>query len=309
MISCGQYLTLVFIMKHKLDLKSKKADEFILAFSSISEQVDSLDLSNNDLYKRTDKTLRKAFEKISSDIKELNLSNNLLGEKCDRYVSESIIETSRLNLVKLFKKLPKTLEKLNLDGNCLWHYSEKELIETFNALPESITTISWRHDKPNWLNAENLDKFMPRHVENVLIHDEELIDLAAQRKAKIVTPTEAHLENLKKKTQDLKERGFIPAYDAAFQLHNEIQIIKNCYANNEIDHQNFEKQSLKAIIKARQELEKHRGWKDILGNIALCILGLAIGYAAVCVYRGRFFEFNTDSVNLLEGLKNTIQPN
>lgn len=296
-------------MELKIDLTSKRGENFIQAFNSIDEQVDSLNLSNNTLYKRTDEKLSEAFENMPSGLKELNLSNNLLGEECGRYVSESVICTSRLNLAKLFKKLPQKLEKLNVDGNCLYNYTEEELIETFNALPDSVTTVSWCHDKRNWLNADKLDKFMPRHVENVLINDGERIDLVAHRKDKTITSIKAQLLNLEVKAQDLKERGFIPAHRAAQLLHNEIQRLIDRYENNEIDRPTFEEESLNAINSARQELEKHRGWKEILGNIAFCILGLGIGYVAVCAYRGRFFEFNTDSVNLLEGLQNTINPN
>jgi hypothetical protein len=74
-----------------------------------------------------------------------------------------------------------------------------------------------------------------------------------------------------------------------------------------MDYPTFKNQSILAINTTRIELEKHRGWKEILGNIALCILGLGIGYLAVCAYKGSFFKFNTDSINKLNDIQNTIE--
>jgi hypothetical protein len=69
----------------------------------------------------------------------------------------------------------------------------------------------------------------------------------------------------------------------------------------------FEEQCDAHITKARVVLDQHRGWKQILGNIALAVLGLGVLYLIAGginkAISGNFLFFQTDSaerINLVE---------
>lgn len=71
----------------------------------------------------------------------------------------------------------------------------------------------------------------------------------------------------------------------------------------------FDKNCADAIKTARPALEKF-GWKEILGNLALAILGLGVVYLAACTINkavtGHFFFFRTDAGQALNGLEEKI---
>ncbi|MDA1256136.1 MAG: hypothetical protein O2928_16855, partial [Proteobacteria bacterium] len=74
----------------------------------------------------------------------------------------------------------------------------------------------------------------------------------------------------------------------------------------------FNNRSFKTIEKNKPELEKHRGWKQVLGNLALAIIGLGVLYVAAGlvnkVFTGNFLFFNkTDSANKVEQLKESME--
>lgn len=74
----------------------------------------------------------------------------------------------------------------------------------------------------------------------------------------------------------------------------------------------FVTRCLVSMNKVRSELETHRGWKQILGNLALALAGLLVGYAlAVAVNKyttGRYLFFRTDAAQKLDTLENTLRP-
>lgn len=73
----------------------------------------------------------------------------------------------------------------------------------------------------------------------------------------------------------------------------------------------FQERYVDADQAARPELEKHRGLKQILGNLGLAVLGLGVFYAAATLVNyaanGRFLFFTTDSVDKMDKLKEQIE--
>lgn len=68
----------------------------------------------------------------------------------------------------------------------------------------------------------------------------------------------------------------------------------------------FKDQAKKAIDHAHTELDNHRGWKQVLGNIGLAILGFGVFYlAAVLINRNVFFN-TTDSSKKLNNLETLL---
>jgi hypothetical protein len=110
------------------------------------------------------------------------------------------------------------------------------------------------------------------------------------------------LSIINNKAIDLNSRKFSEASATASTLFTTLNELKGKYSDGTINYPKFKEDSLKAIDMARPELEKHRGWKEVFANVALCIFSLC-----KYMYSGTFFKFNTDSVNKLNGLKDAIE--
>lgn len=72
------------------------------------------------------------------------------------------------------------------------------------------------------------------------------------------------------------------------------------------DYETFKHHCIQAIDESRSVLETHRGWKQILGNLALAMIGLGILYAGAVLYNkcstGNYLFFKTDSAEKLDDL-------
>ncbi len=98
------------------------------------------------------------------------------------------------------------------------------------------------------------------------------------------------------------------AYDKANKLHGIFQKSGQKYFNKEISYAEFKKTSDDAIKDAKPVLEVHRGWKELLANIALIVVSLIRS-----AYHGKmtFFQFDTESmkkVNAVEVSVNKAAP-
>lgn len=120
----------------------------------------------------------------------------------------------------------------------------------------------------------------------------------------------AQMRLIKIKMQELKLRGYLIAGQYAERLHYEIKINFERFFAKKLDSTQFKENCYHAIQTARPELEQHRGWKQILGNLALAILGLGIFYViAGCINKaitGNFLFFKSDSMNKIDQLEKSI---
>lgn len=117
------------------------------------------------------------------------------------------------------------------------------------------------------------------------------------------------LAKLKAKEKEFfNDRGKYKAYRAAQRLYLDLKIAGNLYFQSyEIptmsQYQAFKRSCTRALNVGRGELEKHRGWKQILGNLAIAILTAGIGWViAVAINKGFFFS-KTDSAKILDRIE------
>jgi hypothetical protein len=115
------------------------------------------------------------------------------------------------------------------------------------------------------------------------------------------------LEVIQKKATELRSEGHTQAADKADAFHEKLYKGSILYFNNRIDDKAFSDICRDAFKEARPELEKHRGWKQILGNLALAIAGLGIGYVFAGLINkavtGHFLFFRTDSAMKLDAME------
>lgn len=271
----------------------------------------SLDLGNNALREKTGTELAEIFKAIPIGVTSLDLSANSLGYK-----------TGPELLAQAFKAIPDGVTSLNLSANYLGFKTDTELTQAFKLISAGVTSLNLSNNSFDNKIGDKLAVIfnaLPSHVKSVT-RDSGTIDIAEFKakqellaKQKLQAQQEKVLANLasqlliiKNKAGELKTRGCNNAYDAANSLYNTLNELKDEYSDKAIAYTTLKRESMRAIVTAETELKQHRGWKEVLSNVVLCILGLGVFYAAYCAYKGDFFRFKTDSVTKLDELQNSM---
>lgn len=119
------------------------------------------------------------------------------------------------------------------------------------------------------------------------------------------------LQKIQAKEQVLRKNGHTGAADCAQVLYETVETqLKELTEKKDIS--NFKQNCTQAIEIARPELEKHRGWKQVLGNLALAVVGVGVLYVIAGLINkavtGNFLFFKTDSSNKIDKLEQLISP-
>lgn len=145
--------------------------------------------------------------------------------------------------------------------------------------------------------GSRVEPLLERVEESITSHFQELRKIA-------ISHIEDELVNVAKKCERMSKKG--AAYEKATlatqNIHDAITNLVAKYVQDG-DAQHFQDET-KALFDETTEdmktINEHRGWaKNFFGNLAYFILGAGVGYAAVCAYRGKFFEFNTETANVV----------
>ena len=244
-----------------------------------------------------------------------------LATKCS---GETLIDLINISLdtkeyLRVFKALPKNITSIKLDGGSLGRKPTEEIIQIFKSIPEGINTLDLDNNFFNQKSTDLVKQLISALPINIkfLRTTEDFDNLDQCRSLIKIQSTFTRLTPLllilKDKTDGLKTRKCNEAYHAANALHETLTKLKTKWEAGEYEgdifsnYSEFKSEAIQSINVARIDLEKHRGWKELLANIALCILGLGVVYLAICAYKGSFFKFNTDSIDKLNELQNTIE--
>ena len=128
-------------------------------FQGLSTNLTSLDLSDNDLYKKPTAELIQLLRSIPASVTSLNISRNGLGRLDDGELIEIFraIHQSVLSLdlsgnyffphniepsIAAFAEIPASVTSLNLSGIC--KIPVNHLLELFAAIPNRVTTLNLR---------------------------------------------------------------------------------------------------------------------------------------------------------------------
>lgn len=134
-----------------------------------------------------------------------------------------------------------------------------------------------------------------------------------------LTQVNEALQLIADKEEVLREKGarqpnennrYLKAADCANNLIKEIKEAQAALVNTPNALQKFKNTCLQSIKQHGETLKQHRGWKQLLGNLTLAILGVGVLYAAAGLIHkaatGRFLFFKTDSHQKLERLSAAI---
>lgn len=156
--------------------------------------------------------------------------------------------------------------------------------ETIVATPQETNT-----DKNTLPNIKNIDKkqeLFELYLNRLNIKSLELL----KRRNKSAKGSDAYLQ-------------LNTAYTAASNLHHILLQTGKDYFSYNLSYLDFKKICEEEITQARPALEPHRGYKEILANIALFIASLVRS-----VWHGKmtFFSFNTDSIAKVNEIQDSI---
>ena len=117
------------------------------------------------------------------------------------------------------------------------------------------------------------------------------------------------LKKLENKAKNLQDRGHTQAFNEAKRivelLHN---LNQDYFFTKKISYDNYQTNALDVIKQNRSELDKHRGYKKILGNLVIGIATLGAAQVLNKICSGSFLFFKqTSSSECLENLSNAIK--
>jgi len=209
----------------------------------------------------------------------------------------------------------------NLDGNLgkMVNLNEGEYTvlyspnNTIALASETIPSSKPVSEHKEELPDQDESPYRTRPIIDELTHgpeDKTIIELSDLEKS-----FQAYLEQIRLKGEKFKKRGDVDRYNEAHNaadtlyktVNGEFYTFTQKKDKTQDDVAAFKKTCEDAINKSRDVLEKHRGWKQILGHLALAVLGLGVFYAAgVAAYHvsgSKFTLFKTDSHKKLDDLE------
>lgn len=119
---------------------------------------------------------------------------------------------------------------------------------------------------------------------------------------------ELQLDTFDKKAIDLLHRGYKSAgEEASWVVLNLRNLNQWFFQDKKFNYDYYQSRALDVINQSRPELEKHRGYKEILVNLILFIttLGMALGINKVVNGHFLFFQ-KTDSAKQLDEISQTL---
>jgi hypothetical protein len=230
-------------------------------------------------------SLAKIFDLLpeTQRIDAIQLKNPLGKQVLDKYCIMIDDLVSVLSMIPERDRIKALSEKIQATGM----FPIEQYAKSFKALKRVLALLP----KDQWFNA--LDS-MNQYRKN----DCFLFQIEIWRQKAI---------QLQEKSNN--DPNYLMAANTAKQLINSIEQYGDNYVCDN-DFERFKQQCTNAIENSRTILETHRGWKQILGNITLAILGLGVFYAGAILYNkhttGKYLFFKTDSGEKLDSLSETL---
>ena len=211
----------------------------------------------------------------------------------------AILSGSRIDEIEDF--IPAKVSTLMYLLQFAFTHHNNALFGMLNRLLENINQQLEAQDKSVPKKVKKGVTFSP-HVQ-VFNDEDEGCDYFNELKVK--------LQMVEGKALDLEARRFYTERDVAraliIRMNKEIQVFSDLMAKDgAADVDLFKRNCLAHINEARPVLAKHRGWLQLMGNIALFIAGLGIGFLiAGLIHKtqtNKFLFFDTDSEQKLDEL-------
>ena len=184
------------------------------------------------------------------------------------------------------------------DFESLHYFNDDKLIALFEkniALTDMIYVINNSPVITQW-NLDHADIISKRAL--LSQHSSLILDVRQK------------ISDIRLKSLNLSERGFTQDANVAKTLANEMTQVLNAFIDSPADV-DIKARCTPIINNAKQSLNNHRGWGQMLTNLALAVAGLGVIYLAAGLINkavtGNFLFFNqTDTFNKVTSLDNSF---
>jgi hypothetical protein len=260
-------------------------------------------------------TLRSLAQKLTVDYNEetahslANTINNI-NRQFQYHVTHNTVHTlySREIILNAYRS---RCDLSDAPLECImWNRRYDQIIRPAVYLSYAINFVHGHDDKdPGGYHICNLDTSLGKSEQHHQALYTPMYSWATQMKP---NPTLlSQLNAIKMKELELRTNGYRVAADHAKNLYDLITDKHQAFLAEAIDTQTFKTHCLAAIEAARPELERHRGWKQLLGNLALAVLGVGVLYVMAGLINqavtGKFLFFKTDSAHKIDQLEQFVK--
>lgn len=175
-------------MDFRLDgLGSLTDDEVLKQIIVLPHDINKLDISKNELYRKSSLSLSRALKKIPKQITILDMSQNALYRKSGNdlgfffssvalSINHLILKANDFSLqsatefARALAMLPKPIVILDISDNALGNKTTDELIKIFSSIPTSIKTLYFCNNELAKKPANELIyllKHIPKHITQI----------------------------------------------------------------------------------------------------------------------------------------------
>ena len=322
-VTIRQLLALVFLAIHDDEKRAGSLEDAKMQFVeglyeiqreyNISES--GVDQGGGDICTCPPGTFNKLIEKLQGihpDCVVLHITEGTASTKLPAVVREEAMQ-----YLETFAK-PNTAEAL-LTFTRLMAQVKKDGVEViWEHIKEPIATRMW--DEFGSLYRNRTD---PRFTELVEAGKDGEFDLSTLQEQverdylsehrsdglEIYCQINLQLDELKNKAENLRDRNYTQDSEQATTIVNALRNLNRDYfIEKKIDYKIYKEKSLAIINQERSELDKHRGYKQILGNLLILILTLGTAQLINKACNDKFLFFNsTDSSKKLDNLNKIIE--
>jgi hypothetical protein len=243
----------------------------------------------NCLYNAFAQALRQTalYQKILNDVKKQKTPNVTPGAKA------------------IFKKQ----EKLKEDIGNIKEIDMSDLIDKITMAKVSNRPAAKKptHNERSEITEEKSAKDFPDYDEFIPSRPYDPASVNFRDEIMALTQKAGELKN-----KSMEQSNYKPAALKAHHLVVSLNKAAISYFNaGKMTPKEFINYGNKKIKEARPELEKHRGWSQILGNLALAIVGVGVGYLVLGILNkaltGRFLFFRTESGEKLDDMQRAVK--
>ncbi len=221
------------------------------ALATVSEDIDTIKLSNAHIGALDEITLKKFLNAMPSTAEQLDLTFSNFSASFKGF--EKLINTLR--------SIPANVYSLNLGDNELFKFDAEHLAKVVTSLPPSITHVNLEHNELYRLGAAGLIKVLsslPTHITSVYLDDNDLHKLSGSEIAQVfrAIPSTVTCLSLNRLWPNLKHTSFEEAALALSGLHNQLKTLSLQDIEFHIRHDDDVEKAAKIVKNIPQSVTK-----------------------------------------------------
>jgi hypothetical protein len=337
-VTIRQLLALTFLAIHDDEKRVGSLEDAEMQFVEALYEIQrgynlsesGIDQGGQDRYICSAGTFNKLIEKlhgIHPDCRVLYITEETASLKLPIVVREEgmryLTTFSTTNAAEALPTFTRLMAQVKQDGvEVIWDHIKNNIatrmFDEFGSLYRNITDPHFTAliEAGKDVVLEDLNTFQ-EHVQSGSHLSQHRYDGSEAQKEDVIDPhlicmsliLLIQLKMLENKAEILRVRNHILAYcKAANIVQLLLSLHQDYFIEKKIDYKTYKEKSLDIINEERPELDKHRGYKKILGNLLILICTLGTGQLINKACTGNFLFFKkTDSSKHIDKVSHTIE--